>query len=229
MPGAADHRDAHRQRGAAHASGDNRLDRPHRQCSGEQPASERGHRCAPGPASAVRCRRSPLRPGSRQGRSSARLTWTASTLLCTWPAPRSPLAAGRQARKQEIRDSRIGIDDARSRARWRQRASRYCCRAQPSAGTAIPATAWSTSPRRAAPASSRRSCGTGRRQRSRLSRRGRGSRPCAPASCCRPSGGMLPQMLLPFRLGLGAKFGAGGQYISWIELSRPHQGAAVPA
>ena len=30
---------------------------------------------------------------------------------------------------------------------------------------------------------------------------------------------MLPQMLLPFRLGLGAKFGAGHQYISWIELT----------
>jgi uncharacterized protein (TIGR01777 family) len=32
------------------------------------------------------------------------------------------------------------------------------------------------------------------------------------------NGGMLPQLLLPFRLGLGAKFGAGRQYISWIEI-----------
>lgn len=29
-------------------------------------------------------------------------------------------------------------------------------------------------------------------------------------------GGMLPRLLLPFRLGLGARFGAGDQYMSWI-------------
>jgi uncharacterized protein len=29
-------------------------------------------------------------------------------------------------------------------------------------------------------------------------------------------GGMLPRLLLPFRLGLGARFGAGEQYMSWI-------------
>jgi len=32
-------------------------------------------------------------------------------------------------------------------------------------------------------------------------------------------GGMLPRLLLPFRLGLGAKFGTGTQYLSWITLS----------
>jgi uncharacterized protein (TIGR01777 family) len=32
-------------------------------------------------------------------------------------------------------------------------------------------------------------------------------------------GGMLPRLLLPFRLGLGAKFGDGRQYISWITLA----------
>jgi len=32
-------------------------------------------------------------------------------------------------------------------------------------------------------------------------------------------GGMLPQLLLPFRLGLGAKFGSGAQYVSWIALA----------
>jgi uncharacterized protein (TIGR01777 family) len=31
-------------------------------------------------------------------------------------------------------------------------------------------------------------------------------------------GGMLPRLLLPFRLGLGAKFGDGRQYLSWITL-----------
>lgn len=32
-------------------------------------------------------------------------------------------------------------------------------------------------------------------------------------------GGMLPRLLLPFRLGLGARFGAGEQYMSWIALA----------
>ncbi len=32
-------------------------------------------------------------------------------------------------------------------------------------------------------------------------------------------GGMLPRLLLPFRMGLGAKFGDGRQYISWITLA----------
>lgn len=32
-------------------------------------------------------------------------------------------------------------------------------------------------------------------------------------------GGMLPKLLLPFRLGLGAKIGTGGQYLSWITLA----------
>lgn len=33
-----------------------------------------------------------------------------------------------------------------------------------------------------------------------------------------PNEGMLKQMLLPFRLGLGGKFGSGRQYMSWIHL-----------
>jgi uncharacterized protein len=32
-------------------------------------------------------------------------------------------------------------------------------------------------------------------------------------------GGMLPRLLLPFRLGLGGRFGTGRQYISWITLA----------
>jgi uncharacterized protein len=32
-------------------------------------------------------------------------------------------------------------------------------------------------------------------------------------------GGMLPKLLLPFRLGLGARFGTGRQYLSWIALA----------
>jgi len=32
-------------------------------------------------------------------------------------------------------------------------------------------------------------------------------------------GGMLPRLLLPFRLGLGGRFGTGTQYISWITLA----------
>jgi uncharacterized protein (TIGR01777 family) len=32
-------------------------------------------------------------------------------------------------------------------------------------------------------------------------------------------GGMLPRLLLPFRLGLGSKFGTGTQYVSWITLT----------
>ena len=32
-------------------------------------------------------------------------------------------------------------------------------------------------------------------------------------------GGMLPRLLMPFRLGLGARFGDGRQYISWITLA----------
>jgi uncharacterized protein len=33
-----------------------------------------------------------------------------------------------------------------------------------------------------------------------------------------PAGGLLGQLLLPFRLGLGAKIGSGRQYMSWISL-----------
>lgn len=32
-------------------------------------------------------------------------------------------------------------------------------------------------------------------------------------------GGMLGRLILPFRLGLGAKIGSGGQYLSWISLT----------
>lgn len=32
-------------------------------------------------------------------------------------------------------------------------------------------------------------------------------------------GGMLPKLLLPFRLGLGARIGPGSQYLSWITLA----------
>jgi uncharacterized protein len=32
-------------------------------------------------------------------------------------------------------------------------------------------------------------------------------------------GGMLPRLLLPFRLGLGARFGTGAQYMTWITLA----------
>ena len=32
-------------------------------------------------------------------------------------------------------------------------------------------------------------------------------------------GGMLPQLILPFRLGLGARIGPGSQYLSWITLT----------
>ena len=33
-----------------------------------------------------------------------------------------------------------------------------------------------------------------------------------------PAGGLLGQLLLPFRLGLGAKIGSGRQYMSWVSL-----------
>jgi uncharacterized protein len=33
------------------------------------------------------------------------------------------------------------------------------------------------------------------------------------------SGGMLPPLLVPFRLGLGARIGAGSQYLSWISIA----------
>jgi uncharacterized protein len=33
-----------------------------------------------------------------------------------------------------------------------------------------------------------------------------------------PAGGLLGQLLLPFRLGLGARIGPGQQYMSWISL-----------
>ncbi len=32
-------------------------------------------------------------------------------------------------------------------------------------------------------------------------------------------GGMLPTLLIPFRLGLGAKIGTGTQFLSWITLA----------
>jgi hypothetical protein len=42
-----------------------------------------------------------------------------------------------------------------------------------------------------------------------------------------PKGGMLPMMLLPFRMGLGAVFGSGQQYISWIHIEDMLEGLCL--
>ena len=44
-----------------------------------------------------------------------------------------------------------------------------------------------------------------------------------------PGGGLLGQLLLPFRLGLGARIGSGQQYMSWISLRRRGSRDQVPA
>ncbi len=132
----------------------------------------------------------------------------------------APIAAGRwsQARKQEIRDSRIGSTTAIAGAVaaagipvllsgsaigwYGDTGDRVVDESAPS-GTGFLATVvrdWETAAEPAIAAGARVAT-------------------LRSGVVLSAKGGMLPQMLLPFRLGLGAKFGAGHQYISWIELT----------
>ena len=114
---------------------------------------------------------------------------------------------------------------ARRRARSRRRWS-----ASPrSATTATAATRSSTSRRPPADASTRRSASPGRRRR-----RGRGARAAArdhraPASSSTPTGGLLTQLLLPFKLGRRRPDAGGDQYMPWINLDDEVAPAALGA
>ena len=136
------------------------------------------------------------------------------------------------ARKAELRASRIAVDRRRSPRRSRRpiRPPARCSAGRRSATTAIPATQSSTRVRLAAPASWPSWSGTGKP---------RPTRPGSPAtrvvdlplraSSWPPSGGMLGRLLLPFRLGLGAKIGSGHAVLQLDQPDRRGPGDQVPA
>jgi len=59
----------------------------------------------------------------------------------------------------------------------------------------------------------------GKWRRSWLRRRGSGSCCCRFGVVVGPGGGLLRRLILPARLGFGARFGDGSQFMSWISLA----------
>ena len=71
-------------------------------------------------------------------------------------------------------------------------------------------------PRRAA--STPRSCRSGSRPRTRSRRRGCGWSILRTGQVLDPGGGMLGELLTPFKLGVGGPLAGGAQYLSWIHI-----------
>ena len=101
--------------------------------------------------------------------------------------------------------------------RWS--ASRRCWSAsRRSATTATAARRSSTSPPRRAAASTPRWCGSGRRRRGRSRAAACGWSIVRTGHVLDPSGGLLAQLLTPFKLGVGGPLAGGEQYVSWIHI-----------
>ena len=101
--------------------------------------------------------------------------------------------------------------------RWS--ASPGCWSAGPrSASTAIAARRSSTSRRSPARASTPRSCASGRRPRARSRRPACGWSIVRTGHVLDPRGGLLKELLPPFKLGVGGPIAGGRQYMSWIHV-----------
>ena len=145
---------------------------------------------------------------------------TAPTPSSTWPASRSPRAAGpprRSTASSTAACSPRAASSARSRRR-RQPPQVFISGSAVGYYGPLGDEVVDRRPARRAPTSSRRVCVDWEAEALRAAERRRASSASAPGSCSTRDGGALPQMLPPFWFGAGGPVGSGRQYWPWIHL-----------
>ena len=124
-----------------------------------------------------------------------------------------------EAKRRIMESRRTGTHNLVGSDRRPRAARRGCWSAsRRSATTATAATPSSTSRPGPGRASTPRSCGSGRRRPARSRASACAWRSSAPARSSTPSGGMLAELLPPFKLGVGGPLAGGDQYLSWIHI-----------